>query len=54
MALPGKEPGTYLIEDHRIALIPVPQLLPALVNEKGCDPPNASRFVENRYAADAY
>ena len=34
-ALPGKEPGTYLIEDHRIAMIPVPQLLPALVNAKG-------------------
>ena len=34
-ALPGKEPGTYLIEDHRIALIPVPQLLPVLVNAEG-------------------
>lgn len=34
-ALPGKEPGSYLIEDHRIALIPVPQLLPALVNAQG-------------------
>ena len=34
-ALPGREPGTYLIEDHRIALIPVPQLLPALVNAEG-------------------
>lgn len=30
-ALPGKEPDTYLIEDHRLAMIPVPQLLPALV-----------------------
>ncbi len=34
-ALPGMDPGSYLIEDHRIALIPVPQLLPALVNEQG-------------------
>ena len=34
-ALPGKAPGTYLLEDHRLALIPVPQLLPALVNELG-------------------
>ena len=34
-ALPGKEPGTYLIEDHRLALIPVPQLLPALVRDLG-------------------
>jgi CHAT domain-containing protein len=32
-ALPGKEPGKYLLEDHRIAMIPVPQLLPALVND---------------------
>ena len=30
-ALPGCKPGTYLIEDHRLAMIPVPQLLPALV-----------------------
>ncbi|MEZ6153735.1 MAG: tetratricopeptide repeat protein, partial [Pirellulaceae bacterium] len=34
-ALPGKEPGTYLLEDHRLALIPVSQLLPAMVNELG-------------------
>ena len=32
-ALPGREPGTYLIEDHRLAMIPVPQLLPALVGD---------------------
>ena len=30
-ALPGKKEDTYLIEDHRIALIPVPKLLPELV-----------------------
>ena len=34
-ALPGKQPGTYLIEDHRLAMIPVPQLLPAVVNDLG-------------------
>ena len=34
-ALPGKKPGTYLLEELRLALIPVPQLLPALINEKG-------------------
>ena len=32
-ALPGKAAGTYLIEDHRLAMIPVPQLLPALVDD---------------------
>ncbi len=30
-ALPGKEANSYLIEDHRIALVPVPRLLPGLV-----------------------
>ena len=30
-ALPGKKPGTYLLEDHRLAMVPVPQLLPALL-----------------------
>lgn len=34
-ALPGKEKGTYLIEDHRLVMIPVPQLLPALANDTG-------------------
>jgi len=37
-ALPGKEPGTYLLEDHRLATVPVPQLLPALVEEQGREP----------------
>ncbi|TWU02840.1 CHAT domain-containing tetratricopeptide repeat protein [Stieleria varia] len=30
-ALPGREPGTYLIEDHRVALVPVPRLLPTII-----------------------
>jgi CHAT domain-containing protein len=30
-ALPGKEPGTYLIEDHRLAFISAPRLLPELM-----------------------
>ncbi|MBL9092003.1 MAG: CHAT domain-containing protein [Planctomycetaceae bacterium] len=34
-ALPGREPGKYLLEDHRLATIPVPQLLPALIHEEG-------------------
>ncbi|MFT5327489.1 MAG: CHAT domain-containing protein, partial [Planctomycetaceae bacterium] len=32
-ALPGRKSGTYLIEDHRLACISVPQLLPALFRE---------------------
>ncbi|MDA1231386.1 MAG: CHAT domain-containing protein, partial [Planctomycetota bacterium] len=30
-ALPGKDAGTYLIEEYRLACIPVPQLLPDLM-----------------------
>jgi CHAT domain-containing protein len=30
-ALPGKKPGTYLIEDVALAVVPVPQLLPELL-----------------------
>ena len=33
-ALPGREPGTYLIDDYRIASIPVPQLLPEVVGKE--------------------
>ncbi len=31
VALPGANPGTYLIEEHRIAMIPVPIMLPSIV-----------------------
>jgi CHAT domain-containing protein len=34
-ALPGKTPGSYLIEERTFALVPVPQLIPELVNEEG-------------------
>ncbi|QDU94509.1 tetratricopeptide repeat protein [Lignipirellula cremea] len=34
-ALPGKGEGTYLLEEYRLAMLPVPQLLPALVSELG-------------------
>ena len=34
-ALPGKEPGTYLLEERAIAVVPVPQLLPALTAANG-------------------
>jgi hypothetical protein len=30
--LPGHEPGTYLVEDHLLALVAVPQLLPELIS----------------------
>ncbi|WP_144058892.1 CHAT domain-containing protein [Rhodopirellula sp. SWK7] len=31
VALPGRAEGSYLIEDHRIAMVPVPQMIPSLV-----------------------
>ena len=34
-ALPGKEPGKYLIEEYALAVVPVPQIIPELVQEAG-------------------
>ncbi len=36
IALPGKTPGKYLIEERAIAVIPVPQALPELLGQKHC------------------
>jgi len=33
--LPGKEPGSYLIEEYTLASVPVPQLISELVREEG-------------------
>jgi CHAT domain-containing protein/tetratricopeptide (TPR) repeat protein len=35
-ALPGETPGTFLIEERRLAVIPIPQMLPDLLRK---DPP---------------
>ena len=35
VALPGKEPGSYLIEERAIAVVPVPQLLPEMLDPRG-------------------
>lgn len=37
-ALPGKNPGAYLIEDHRLVLAPVPQLIPTLLTDDDREP----------------
>ena len=37
VALPGASPDSYLIEDHRIALIPVPSMLPSIVKQATAD-----------------
>ena len=36
-ALPGKKPGTYLIEDTAIAIVPIPRLLPELLADNKSD-----------------
>ena len=39
-ALPGSKPGTYLLEERALAVVPVPRLLPELlapVAEVWCD-----------------
>jgi CHAT domain-containing protein len=38
-ALPGKEPGTYLIEDWSIAMIPAVQAVPSLLTSANQSPP---------------
>ncbi|QDS91234.1 photosystem I assembly protein Ycf3 [Rosistilla ulvae] len=54
-ALPGKKPNTYLVEDHRLAFIPVPQLLPSLVAGQPPEPAANSLFVmgDVNYDADS-
>ncbi len=41
-ALPGAKPGSYLIQDIALAVIPVPQMLPELLDNK-----NSQTFVSN-------
>jgi CHAT domain-containing protein len=39
-ALPGKRPGSYLIEDLAIVMLPVPQGLPAMTSSPSLDSPS--------------
>jgi CHAT domain-containing protein len=34
-ALPGKEPGSYLLEERTLAIVPVAQMIPEIVEEEG-------------------
>jgi CHAT domain-containing protein len=46
-ALPGEKPDTYLLEDHRLALFPVPRLLPGLMQDaNGAEPQIGLLIVE--------
>ena len=44
-ALPGKKPGTFLLEDVTLAVIPVPQQLPQLLSRKRMTGPPASLLL---------
>lgn len=46
-ALPGRQSDTWLLEDHRLAMIPVPQLLPALTSDDKQTLPKAMLLVGN-------
>jgi CHAT domain-containing protein/Tfp pilus assembly protein PilF len=54
-ALPGRKAGTYLIEDVALSVVPVPQLLPALLADKTGDrkPVAASLLLVGDVAYDA-
>ena len=43
--LPGKEPGTYLIEEHKLAVIPAPQTLIELTSERPANQPEKNLLV---------
>lgn len=44
-ALPGKRPGTYLLEDYRLALVPAPRLIPALAAAAPHDLPDVDLLL---------
>jgi CHAT domain-containing protein len=44
-ALPGKEPGSYLLEELAIAAVPIPQLLPSLLDSSSSRPREARLLV---------
>ncbi len=55
-ALPGKQPGSYLIEDVAVAVLPVPQLLPELLaarTEDGDTEPVPSLLIVGNIDYDA-
>jgi tetratricopeptide (TPR) repeat protein/CHAT domain-containing protein len=54
-ALPGDKPGSYLIEERAVAVIPTPQLLPELLErERQTGPPKSLLLAGDiEYGADA-
>jgi CHAT domain-containing protein len=53
-ALPGKDPGTYLGEEIRLAVIPVPQMLPQLLaRERGKPSGRAQMLLMGNISFDA-
>ena len=54
-ALPGEKPGTYLIDDRSLSVIPVPQLLPELLERESSSGPPQSLLLTGdiEYGGDA-
>jgi CHAT domain-containing protein/Flp pilus assembly protein TadD len=42
LALPGEKPGSYLLEERSIAIVPVPQAIVHLLNNKATDHPEVA------------
>jgi CHAT domain-containing protein len=45
-ALPGKKPGSYLIEDYTIGIVPVPQLLPEMLTDRAGNTPRDQQTAD--------
>ena len=44
-ALPGRTPGTYLLEERAVAVVPVPRLLPELLAENKSQPNDSASLL---------
>ncbi|QDV54197.1 CHAT domain-containing protein [Rosistilla oblonga] len=52
-ALPGRKPDTYLLEEHRLAMVPVPQMLPSLLKTRPSQRPATRLMVMGDVNYDA-
>jgi CHAT domain-containing protein len=53
-ALPGSKDGTFLVHDHAFAVIPVPQLLPELLEARSDPPADPASLVVGNANFDAH
>jgi CHAT domain-containing protein/Tfp pilus assembly protein PilF len=52
-ALPGKEPGAYLLEERAVAVVPIPQLVPELLGTREPIPAQPSLLLVGEVNFDA-